>query len=148
MQSLIGGTRTGTEQRSASASRSAPLAATPPATITQAAPSCSAAAAVFAASTSTTASWKRAAVAGTSNSPARVRCSTAVFSPLNEKSWLPRSQARGNGSVAANTSGSASRATRSITGPPGNGSPSSRPTLSNASPAASSRVCPRRSTTP
>ena len=41
---------------------------------------------------------------------------------------------------------SPSRATRSMCGPPGNGSPSSRATLSNASPAASSIVAPIGST--
>src|SRR3954471_11716750 len=42
--------------------------------------------------------------------------------------------------------GSPSRAARSIGGPPGNGRPSTRATLSNASPAASSTVRPRDST--
>ena len=46
------------------------------------------------------------------------------------------------------TRGRRSRAARSMCGPPGNGSPSSRATLSNASPAASSMVAPSGSTPP
>ena len=68
--------------------------------------------------------------------------STAVFNPLIEKSKSPeRSIERGN-RIA---SGSPSRAILSSAGPPGNPSPISRATLSNASPAASSSVCPSTS---
>ena len=75
--------------------------------------------------------------------PARSSASTcratAVFSPEKEKS---NGASRGPVSPRGNATaaGSPSRATRSMCGPPGNGSPSSRATLSNASPAASSIV--------
>ncbi len=63
----------------------------------------------------------------------------AVFSPENEKSYESPSHARGKTRSRA----VAASAARWIAGPPGYGSPSSRPTLSNASPAASSTVWPR-----
>ncbi len=67
---------------------------------------------------------------------------TAVFSPENEKpsagSLAPMS-GRGKGTAA----GSPLRAALSMDGPPGYGRPMSRATLSNASPAASSRVSDR-----
>ena len=72
----------------------------------------------------------------------RTARSTAVLRPLNEKSkrcgpW-PRSSGRGN----SNRPGVPVAASRSIAGPPGYPSPSRVATLSNASPAASSRVWP------
>ena len=83
--------------------------------------------------------------------PARCSASTcratAVFSPEKEKS---NGASRGPVSPRGNAiaAGSPSRATRSMCGPPGNGSPSSRATLSNASPAASSIVAPSGVTGP
>ena len=69
---------------------------------------------------------------------------TAVLSPENEKSNRCRSRSRPvvrpRGKSMATRS--PSRAARSTCGPPGNGRPSTRATLSNASPAASSIVAP------
>ena len=101
-------------------------------------------------STSQTASWKDAATSATgTGSPARCRASTqratAVFSPENEKSnrWAARSFGGGQAAREGDRRpASPARASRSMGGPPGNGSPSSRATLSNASPAASSMVAP------
>ena len=98
-------------------------------------------------STSTTASWNEAATSATG--PARRRAArastqraTAVFRPENEKSNVPSWPLGPRGKAIA--SGSPSRAARSIGGPPGNGRPSTRATLSKASPAASSTVAPKR----
>ncbi len=64
---------------------------------------------------------------------------TAVLSPEKLKSYGPSVRARGN-----RVAGRAPSAAAEIAGPPGYGRPSSRPTLSNASPAASSTVWPSR----
>jgi hypothetical protein len=100
-------------------------------------------------STSVTASWKLAATSatGTDSPAASLACThrdTAVFSPENEKSNRWRSMSR----PWVNPRGKSmttcpSRAARSMCGPPGKGNPSTRATLSNASPAASSIVDPR-----
>ena len=82
-------------------------------------------------------------------SPASCRASThratAVFRPEKEKSNRCRCMSRGpvrpRGKSIADRS--PSWAARSIGGPPGKGIPSSRATLSNASPAASSIVAPK-----
>ena len=67
------------------------------------------------------------------------RCATAVLRPEKLKSQPARpSNGRGNRSRAA----SPLEARRSTAGPPGHGKPSSLPTLSNASPTASSIVLP------
>ena len=85
------------------------------------------------------AAWNDAATSATSASGClRTYCTTAVFSPENEKSWPSLRIGRGN-RIA---SGSPSRARRSIAGPPGYPRPRNRATLSNASPAASSTVSP------
>ncbi len=63
---------------------------------------------------------------------------TAVLRPLKLKSKPSPSQARGK----RRSRRTASAAARWMAGPPGYGRPSRRPTLSNASPAASSTVCP------
>ena len=104
-------------------------------------------------STSQTASWKEAATSATSIvTPARCWVSTqratAVLSPEKEKSKRCRSRSR----LAESPRGKSMatllplRAARSMCGPPGNGSPSRRATLSKASPAASSIVAPIGST--
>ena len=97
--------------------------------------------------TSATAAWKPAATSAAScraKAPGgnfATTCATAVFSPENEKSHPARPRnGRGNAQRVASP-GSASRSTW---GPPGQGRPSSLPTLSNASPTASSMVPPNR----
>src|SRR5215472_506632 len=135
-------------QRSAASARSRELAATPPPTIRSATPFCRQAATALAVSTSATDSWNDAATSltGTAWPPARrasTQRATAVFSPAKEKSsvpsrYLPRGKATADGSPLA--------AAASIGGPPGNDSPSSRATLSYASPAASSMVAPSGTT--
>ena len=102
----------------------------------------------LAVSTSQTASWKLAATSASgTSSPSRCRVSTqratAVFSPENEKSkrclsWSFRAVSpRGNATYAGSPV-----AALSMSGPPGYGRPSTRATLSYASPAASSMVEP------
>ena len=100
-------------------------------------------------STSQTASWNDAATSATgTGSPERSRASTqratAVLRPENEKSKRCRSRSRREVSPRGKSMATLlpDRASRSMCGPPGNGSPSSRATLSNASPAASSMVAP------
>ena len=76
-----------------------------------------------------TASWNEAATSltGTGPSWASTQRATAVFSPAKEKSSVPSlALPRGN----AIASGSPSLAALSIGGPPGNGRPSTRATLS------------------
>src|SRR5216684_3568216 len=125
-------------QRSAASARSRELAATPPPMTRWSTPFAWQACTALRVSTSATASWKDAATSATGTlTPAARRSSTqratAVFSPENEKSKVwSRYLARGK-AIAA---GSPPRASLSIGGPPGNGSPSTRATLSYASPAA------------
>lgn len=72
---------------------------------------------------------------------ASIQRATAVFSPEKEKSYAAsRGPVRPRGKAMA--SGSPSRASRSMTGPPGKPSCSTRAILSKASPAASSMVAP------
>ena len=71
----------------------------------------------------------------------RTRYRRAVFSPAKEKSSPGSLRAIGK----PNADGSPSRASRSSAAPPGYPNPSSRAPLSNASPAASSSVCPTTS---
>jgi hypothetical protein len=92
-----------------------------------------------------TKAWKLAATSTVDTSGlARTWFTTAVLSPENEKSKrcramsLPAVSPRGKVTYAR----SPPVATRSICGPPGNGSPRTRATLSKASPAASSIVAP------
>src|SRR4029453_17259455 len=128
-------------------SRNRVLATTPPPSRTVSTPRPRAASIVLSTWTSTMASWNDAArSAGSTSRPAwrsALTCrSTAVFRPDSEKSRSPESAiARGN-RIAF---GSPPRASRSRAGPPGNPSPRNRAILSNASPAASSTVCPRSS---
>ena len=127
-------------------SRRRVFATTPPPRTIVRTPRSSAAAIVLSTSTSTTASWNEAARSGSDGSLPASRSAltwrtTAVFRPDSEKSY-PRSVAARGKRMA---SGSPSRASRSSTGPPGNPNPMNRATLSKASPAASSRVCPRSS---
>src|SRR5512132_1198056 len=128
-------------------SRNRVLATTPPPSSTVSTRRSRAASIVLATWTSTMASWNDAArSAGSTSRPAwrsALTCrSTAVFRPDSEKSKSPESAiARGN-RIAF---GSPSRASRSSAGPPGKPSPRNRAILSNASPAASSTVCPRSS---
>lgn len=70
---------------------------------------------------------------------------TAVLRPLMLTSRVS-DPIRATGKAIA--SGFPSRASRSTSGPPGYGRPSNFPTLSNASPAASSRVEPSRTARP
>src|SRR5690606_8334871 len=135
--------------RCSARARSRLLAATPPPITRVDTPYARQAATAFMVSTSATDSWKLAATSATgTGSPARCRASThratAVFSPENEKSYGCAARSLGAVSPRGNAtkSGSPSEAARSIGGPPGNGSPSNRATLSNASPAASSMVAP------
>ena len=104
-------------------------------------------------STSHTASWNDAATSATSIvTPARCCVSThratAVLRPENEKSKRCRSRSRRWVSPRGKSMATLLplRAALSMCGPPGNGSPSSRATLSKASPAASSIVAPIGST--
>src|SRR5881394_780985 len=127
--------------RSAAAALSARLHATPPPSTAVRYPVARTARSSFVTSTSSTASWKPRAMCGRSRSrlsDARTACSTAVLSPENENS--NPSAIIGRGKV--NRVGSPSRARRSIAAPPGYPRPSRLATLSNASPAASSRVWP------
>ena len=141
--------------RSSAIARSRELAATPPPISRSSTPSATAASSALRTSTSQTASWNDAATSATgTGSPDRSRASTqratAVLSPENEKSKRCRSRSRRAVSPRGKSMAtrSPSRATRSMWGPPGNGSPSSRATLSKASPAASSMVDPIGSTSP
>jgi len=119
-------------QRSTARARSRELAATPPPITRSVTPCWRQAVTAFLVSTSATASWKDAATSATgTGSPASVRASTqratAVLRPANEKSSVPSCNlARGN----LMASGAPSLAALSIGGPPGNGSPSTRATLS------------------
>ncbi len=139
--------------RSCAIARSRLLAATPPPMRRSSTPCSWQASTALRVSTSVTASWKLAATSATgTGSPDRSRASTQrateVFRPENEKSNRCRSMSlrdvrpRGK-SIATELP---SRAMRSTCGPPGNGSPSTRATLSNASPAASSMVLPSERT--
>ncbi len=125
-------------------SRSRELHATPPQATTHATPSRSAARKVLPTSVSTTASWNDAHVScrSASASPSGYASQwvrSAVLSPEKEKSGCSEwSIGLGNG----NRSRTPSRASRSMRTPPGYPRPSSFATLSKASPAASSRVCP------
>src|SRR5215472_12838728 len=137
-------------QRSAASARSLELAATPPPMIRSLTPCARQAPTALRVSTSATASWNDAATSATGTGiPASLRASTqratAVFRPAKEKSSVPSWYlARGN-LIAP---GSPDAASRSIGGPPGNGRPSTRATLSYASPAASSIVAPSGTTEP
>ena len=100
----------------------------------------------LAVSTSTTASWKLAATSATgTGSPPAAAPRPSGRRPSSGRRRRSRTGAS-RGPVSprgkAIAAGSPSRATRSMCGPPGNGSPSSRATLSKASPAASSMVAP------
>jgi hypothetical protein len=151
------GTRTRTPYfaaRSSARARSREFAATPPPMTRSSTPLATHASTALRLNTSHTASWNDAATSRTgTGSPDSSRASThratAVFSPLNEKSKRYRSASfaalrpRGKSIVT-----DPCLASRSMCGPPGNGSPSRRATLSNASPAASSMVEPSCSTSP
>ena len=132
--------------RSLAIARSREFAATPPPIRMSSMPWSVAASSALRISTSQTASWKLAATSATSTgAPSRCWVSTqratAVLSPENEKSKRCRSRSRRLVSPRGKSIVTwPSRAARSMCGPPGNGSPSSRATLSNASPAASSMV--------
>src|SRR5207248_128270 len=94
-------------------------------------------------STSSTASWNARARWGRSRSRSsleRTARNTAVLRPENENSKPSSRIGRGN----VKRVGSPWAASRSIAGPPGYPRPRSVATLSNASPAASSRVAPSR----
>ena len=124
-----------------SPARSGPLAATPPVSTMRLIPWCSAAFTVLRTSILTTVAWNEAAMSAISARPSGPRRltwnDTDVLTPLKEKS-APPSLICASGNVIA--FGSPSTAVRSMTGPPGNPRPRSFATLSNASPAASSRV--------
>src|SRR6267142_1867806 len=132
-------------QRSFANARSRELAATPPQITIVSSLAARAARTARWVSASQTASWNeahRSDSACPEGTPcSRTWLSTAVLSPLNEKSNAARERRdspRGK-SIAA---GLPVRASRSTWAPPGYGSPSSFATLSNASPAASSSVFP------
>ena len=118
--------------RCAASDRSRELAATPPPTIRSRTSCFWQACTALRVSTSATASWNEAATSATgTGSPAACRASTqratAVFRPAKEKSSVPSWYfPRGKAIAAA----SPSRAALSIGGPPGNGRPSTRATLS------------------
>ena len=119
-------------QRSAASERSRELAATPPPMIRSVTSFRRQACTALRVSTSATASWKDAATSGAcTGSPAARRASTqratAVFRPAKEKSSVPSWYLPRGKLIAA---GSPSRAALSIGGPPGNGMPSTRATLS------------------
>src|SRR5207249_3360266 len=142
------GPRRATPRPSHSASsraRSAQLHATPPPRLSARAPVALSARAVLATRVSRIAAWNEEATSAVhrrsyGGSPrASTASATAVLSPENEKSKLGSvSIGRGNEYAV----GFPSRAMDSIAGPPGKGRPSRLATLSNASPAASSRVLP------
>src|SRR6185295_15202861 len=96
VQRAIGGAYTGARERRLSSARKGPLAATPPERRTQRAPAAAAARTVFVTRTSTTASWKPAAISGM---PAVLSVATraiALLRPLKLKSLDEGpSQARG-----------------------------------------------------
>ena len=128
--------------------RTREFAETPPASTSRGTRSRSAAEIAFPTSTSATASWKEAATSSTraaapDGEARKVR--SAVLRPEKEKSAESReSHARGKWNRAASPSPPA----RSIATPPGYGSPIIFAALSNASPAASSRVPPRNFISP
>ena len=145
-----GGTSRSPRRRpcAARAYRRREFAETPPASTSRGTRSRPAASIAFPTSTSATASWKEAATSSTraafpSGEARKVR--SAVLRPEKEKSAESReSHARGKWNRAA----SPSRPARSIATPPGYGSPIIFAALSNASPAASSRVPPRNFISP
>src|SRR5215469_1246274 len=134
--------------RSAASARSRELAATPPPITRWSTPLSRQAATAFFVSTSATASWNEAATSATGTgssaaSRASTHLATAVFRPEKEKSLVPSAYLPRGKAIDAR---SPAPAARSMCGPPGNGSPSTRATLSNASPAASSMVAPSGTT--
>ena len=115
---------------------------------TPSAPHVLAAAMVFVTCTSTMASWKLAATSGRSSSRPAARSALHVaqhrrLQPAHREVEVPARPPSPAGTRSR--AGHPPAPWRRSAGPPGNPSPSSRATLSNASPAASSRVWPRTS---
>ena len=138
--------------RSSASTRSREFAATPPPIRMSSTPSLAAASTALRVSTSHDRLLERRghvgdrAPAHRTRSRASTHRATAVLSPENEKSKRCRSRSRRDVRPRGKSivTDDPDRASRSMCGPPGNGRPSSRATLSNASPAASSIVAPER----